>query len=117
MKLTLSELWEKLLKIFEAESNNKNFVASWTTTPWTLPGNLALTINDSFTYQLIEVEFNNQNINIVLAKDLVEATLERVGISEFNVLGSCQGSSLLGLKASHPYLDRDSIIIHLLSEK
>ena len=41
----------------------------------------------------------------------MEATLERVGISEFNVLGSCQGSSLLGLKASHPYLDRDSIII------
>jgi len=102
---------ESLLKIFQAESNNKNFVASWTTTPWTLPGNLALTINDSFTYQLIEVEFNNQNINIILAEDLVKATLERVGISDYNILGSCPGSSLLGLKASHPYLDRDSLII------
>jgi isoleucyl-tRNA synthetase len=101
----------ELLKIFKTDSPNKNYVASWTTTPWTLPGNLALTINETFVYQLIEINFNNKNINLILAEDLVKDTLDRISIKDHQVLGSCQGSDLLGLKASHPYLDRDSLII------
>ena len=101
----------ELLRIFKTDSTNKNYVASWTTTPWTLPGNLALTINETFVYQLIEINFNNQNINLILAEDLVQDTLDRISIKDHQVLGSCQGSDLLGLKASHPYLNRDSLII------
>ena len=102
---------DDLENIFNTSLENPNFIASWTTTPWTLPGNLALTINDKFIYDLIEIEFDKKKMNIVLAKDLIESTLERIGISEYKTLGSCEGHKLLGLKAKHPYLDRSSLII------
>ena len=98
-------------QIFSLTSKNKNFVASWTTTPWTLPGNLALTVNESFTYQLVEIEHKNQKINLIIAKDLVKETMERIDRAKFKVLGTCQGNDLVGFKANHPYLDRDSLII------
>ena len=98
-------------QIFSLTSKNKNFVASWTTTPWTLPGNLALTVNESFTYQLIEIEHKNQKINLIIAKDLVKETMERIDRAKFKILGTCQGNDLVGFKANHPYLDRDSLII------
>jgi isoleucyl-tRNA synthetase len=102
---------EKVEKVFKSSSKNPNFIASWTTTPWTLPGNLALTVNNEFTYQLIEIEYDNRKINIVLAKELIESTLARIGISNCEVIGSCTGEDLLGLEAKHPYLDRSSIVI------
>ena len=97
--------------IFNSSSDNNTYVASWTTTPWTLPGNLALTVNAEFVYELIEIQFQDRRINLILAKDLTESTLERIGVEEYKALGTCKGSELLGLKASHPYLDRDSLII------
>ena len=98
-------------QIFSLTSKNKNFVASWTTTPWTLPGNLALTVNESFTYQLVEIEHKDEKINLILAKDLVKETMERIDRAKFKILGTCQGNDLVGFKANHPYLDRDSLII------
>ena len=98
-------------QIFSLTSKNKNFVASWTTTPWTLPGNLALTVNESFTYQLVEIEHKNQKKNLIIAKDLVKETMERIDRAKFKILGTCQGNDLVGFKANHPYLDRDSLII------
>ena len=101
-----------LLKdIFNLKSDNNSYVASWTTTPWTLPGNLALTVNESFIYELIEIEHLGRVINLILAKDLVDSTLKRIGIENFISIGTCKGKDLLGLKASHPYLDRESLII------
>ena len=102
---------EFVAQIFSLTSKNKNFVASWTTTPWTLPGNLALTVNESFTYQLVEIEHKNQKINLIIAKDLVKKTMERIDKAKFKILGTCQGNDLVGFKANHPYLDRDSLII------
>ena len=98
-------------QIFSLTSKNKNFVASWTTTPWTLPGNLALTVNESFTYQLVEIEHKDEKINLILAKDLVKETMERIDRAKFKILGTCQGNDLVGFKANQPYLDRDSLII------
>ncbi|MAR58359.1 MAG: isoleucine--tRNA ligase, partial [Rickettsiales bacterium] len=101
----------KIDKIFGSNSKNQSYFASWTTTPWTLPGNLALTVNESFIYELIEIIFNNRKINLILAKELVQSTLERIGLDAYKSLGTCKGSDLLGIKATHPYLDRDSLII------
>ena len=98
-------------QIFSLTSKNKNYVASWTTTPWTLPGNLALTVNESFTYQLVEIEHKDEKINLILAEDLVKETMERIDRAKFKILGTCQGNDLVGFKANHPYLDRDSLII------
>ena len=71
--------------IFNSSSDNNTYVASWTTTPWTLPGNLALTVNAEFVYELIEIQFQDRRINLILAKDLTESTLERIGVEEYKL--------------------------------
>ena len=98
-------------EIFSCSSTNPSYVASWTTTPWTLPGNLALTVNESFTYELIEILHDNKKINIILAEDLVDSTLDRIGVDKITSLGTCEGADLLGFNATHPYLERNSLII------
>tara|TARA_Y100001970_G_C14258459_1_gene877443 strand:+ start:2897 stop:5680 length:2784 start_codon:yes stop_codon:yes gene_type:complete len=87
-----------------------NYVASWTTTPWTLPGNLALTINKGLNYQLVNINVGDKK-NIIIAEDLVKSTMERIGCKDYTILASCKGNDLLGLKAKHPYLDRESLIV------
>ena len=100
----------KIKEIFSCKTDSSNFVASWTTTPWTLPGNLALTINQELIYELVEIEHDGLK-NIIVAKDLVEQTMERIGCNKYKILGSTEGKNLLGLKAKHPYLSRDSVIL------
>ena len=100
----------KIEEIFSCKIDSPVFVASWTTTPWTLPGNLALTINQDLTYDLISIDHEGSK-NIIVAKDLVEQTMERISCEKYKVLGSTEGKDLVGLKAKHPYLTRDSIIL------
>ena len=86
-------------------------MASWTTTPWTLPGNLALTVNKDFEYCLVELEINSAKANYVIAKELIGQTTERLGVSNYITKGICTGKDLKGLVAKHPYLERGSIIL------
>ena len=71
---------------------------------------MALTINQNLTYELIAIEHDGSK-NIIVAKDLVEQTMERISCEKYKVLGSTEGKDLLGLKAKHPYLSRDSVIL------
>ena len=78
------------------------YAVIWTTTPWTLPANQAVCINAEYTYDLVKTEKGL----IILAHDLVEATLARYGISEFEVLDDCIGRDLVGIKLNHPFDNR-----------
>ncbi|ANI30880.1 isoleucine--tRNA ligase [Yersinia entomophaga] len=75
----------------------------WTTTPWTLPANRAISLNPEFVYQLVKVG----DENLILAADLVESVMKRAGIIEWTVLGNCQGADLELLRFRHPFLDFD----------
>ncbi|WP_241576107.1 isoleucine--tRNA ligase [Rosenbergiella collisarenosi] len=75
----------------------------WTTTPWTLPSNRAISLNAEFTYQLIEVKGQR----IILAKDLVEAVMTKIGAETWQVLGECQGEALEHQRFKHPFLALD----------
>ena len=101
---------ELLEGIFSKQIKGPCFVASWTTTPWTLPGNLALTVNENFEYCLVQVTLDGQK-NLIIGKDLIDQTLERIGVKEHLILATCKGSDLKGANAKHPYLERASIII------
>ena len=98
-------------KVFKSNVEGNSYVASWTTTPWTLPGNLALTVNIDFEYCLVELEINSAKANYVIAKELIGQTTERLGVSNYETKGICTGKDLKGLVAKHPYLERDSIIL------
>ncbi len=75
----------------------------WTTTPWTLPANRAVSLNAEFEYALVQVEGQA----LILAKDLVESVMKRAGITEWTVLGTAKGADLELMRFKHPFLDFD----------
>ncbi|KAH8299198.1 hypothetical protein KR044_012891, partial [Drosophila immigrans] len=75
----------------------------WTTTPWTLPANRAISLHPDFTYQLVQVDGQC----LILAAELVESVMKRAGITEWTVLGSCKGADLELLRFNHPFMDFD----------
>ena len=80
----------------------------WTTTTWTLPGNLAISVNPFFEYDLVKVP--NGEI-YVLAKELVNSVMQAAGMESWEVLATLLGSDLEMMKTQHPIMDRESVII------
>lgn len=80
----------------------------WTTTPWTLPGNLAIALHPLESYVLVEAE--NKEIYIV-AEALMKKTMEIGGINNFKVIATLAGSDFEYMTAQHPFLDRDSLLV------
>jgi isoleucyl-tRNA synthetase len=84
------------------------FVVIWTTTPWTLPANVAIALGADFTYNLVEV--NGEKL--LVAKELTEAMLKAAGVEgEPNVVATYTGAELEYVKTKHPFLDRESLVI------
>ncbi|PHI40380.1 isoleucine--tRNA ligase [Actinobacillus succinogenes] len=73
----------------------------WTTTPWTLPSNKAISLNSELEYQI--VQFADERL--ILAADLVESVAQAVGVENWKVLGSAKGSDLELLQFKHPFYD------------
>ena len=83
------------------------YVIIWTTTPWTIPANLAIALHIDFNYVAVDVGGEVY----ILAEGLLESVMEKFGIREYQVLENFPGKRLEGLKCRHPFLERDSIII------
>jgi isoleucyl-tRNA synthetase len=81
--------------------NQRPCFTIWTTTPWTLPANLAIAVNPDFEYALVFVDGNIT----VMAKDLVEKVTQNARSEEVTVLATAPGSKLVGLNYRHPFVD------------
>lgn len=79
----------------------------WTTTPWTIPANLALAVHPELDYALVAVD----NQTWVLVRELVPATMETLGVKEYRVLATVKGNALEGVVARHPIFDRESPVV------
>lgn len=79
----------------------------WTTTTWSLPGNLAIALHPRAEYVVAKVA--NGECYIV-AQELLSATMAAAGITEYEVLTSLKGQDLEYATAWHPFYDRDSLI-------
>ncbi|PVZ88928.1 isoleucine--tRNA ligase [Serratia sp. S1B] len=79
----------------------------WTTTPWTLPANRAISLNPDFVYQLVQVDGQC----LIMAADLVESVMRRVGITQWAVLGDCKGSELELMRFTHPFMGFDVPVV------
>jgi isoleucyl-tRNA synthetase len=88
-------------------------VPIWTTTPWTLPASLAVTLGPELEYALVEGPAQDGRRRLlVLAEALVDKALRRYGVAEPVVLGRAQGAALEGLLLAHPfYAERDIPLI------
>jgi isoleucyl-tRNA synthetase len=82
-------------------------VIIWTTTPWTIPANLAIALHPDFNYVAVDV---GEEVYI-LAEGLLKGVMEKFGIQKYQILERFQGRRLEGLQCRHPFLDRDSLII------
>ncbi|MFY8329440.1 isoleucine--tRNA ligase [Vagococcus carniphilus] len=87
-------------------ADDVNFVI-WTTTPWTLPANLAITVNKDFDYVIVLVDGQKY----VVAKDLLETVSTAIGWENPEIIEEFKGDMLEGLTAQHPFYDRESLLI------
>ncbi len=79
----------------------------WTTTTWTLPGNVAICLGPNYEYTLVKA--NGEYY--VMAKDLVKSAMEAGSVTEYETVGTFLGSDLERCVAQHPFLDRKSLVI------
>lgn len=92
-------------KVLESQENlevpvdEKTYILAWTTTPWTLPSNLALCVNKSYTYVEVKANIGTDDEPVyekyILAKDLLEAVLKE---TPYEIIKEFKGEELLGLK-------------------
>ncbi|MBL8763952.1 MAG: isoleucine--tRNA ligase [Phycisphaerae bacterium] len=76
----------------------------WTTTPWTLPANLAIAVNPRLDYALVWIDGNVT----VLAKDAVQRVTRAAKAENVIVLATASGEELVGLRYHHPFVSRDA---------
>ncbi|GAB1408056.1 isoleucine--tRNA ligase [Thermomonas brevis] len=87
----------------------------WTTTPWTLPASLAISLGPELDYVLVEgpARADGGPRWLVLAEALAERALQRYGVDELRVLGRATGRKLEGMQFAHPFYDERDIPILL----
>ncbi|MFC7298810.1 isoleucine--tRNA ligase [Herminiimonas aquatilis] len=83
------------------------FVVIWTTTPWTIPSNQALNVHPELQYALVETSRDEKPLLLILAADLVEASLARYKL-EGKVIATCAGAALEGIRFKHPLASQDA---------
>ena len=87
--------------------SNDDSVIIWTTTPWTLPANLAICLNPNFKYGLYKTEKGN----FLFLEDLKEQIVSEIGFEKCELIKDFKGKDLEGIVCRHPFIDRDSLII------
>ena len=93
--------------VADAKNASNINIVIWTTTPWTLPASMAVTLHEDFTYLLIKTEKGN----LILEDTLHESALARYGLENQGVLGQCKGADLENLRLKHPFYNRDLPIV------
>lgn len=79
----------------------------WTTTPWTLPANLAIAFHPDHEYSAVETE---EGV-FIAAKRLIPIIKEELGLKESKILVTFSGKEMEGMRAAHPFIDRESVFV------
>lgn len=99
----ISDLSQK----FPVLKGKKIFILIWTTTPWTLPANLAIAFHPEYEY----AAFETKGEVFLTAKRLIPVIAEELKFPEPKVLATFSGKDLEGFKARHPFIDRESVFV------
>ena len=97
-----------LSSIDESLKGKNIFVVIWTTTPWTLPANLGISVNPEFDYSALD--FGDEVY--IVASELSKSFAELCGLGEAKELARFKGAKLDKLEARHPWLDRTSLLMN-----
>lgn len=85
----------------------KCYFVIWTTTTWTLPGNVAICLGPDFDYSIIKCG----DEYYIMAEALAADTMKEAGKEDYEVVGTMKGIEFEYMKAQHPFLDRESLVI------
>ncbi len=98
---------EESLGVLSLEKNTPVNFLIWTTTPWTLPANVAIAVSPQEEYSIIEI--NSEYI--ILASSLLNSVVLKLQINDYKVVSTIKGSNLENIKCRHPFVERDSQVI------
>ncbi len=98
---------DEIYKKFNINSAKPLYSIIWTTTPWTIPSNMAICLHPKFEYTFFEYENNTY----IAASGLLESFVSELGWENIKKLGTCYGAELENFKTKHPLYDRFSPIV------
>jgi len=93
------------------DGNGPVSVVIWTTTPWTLPANLAVSLHPELEYAVVQCDIGHGPERLVIAEALLKDVMLRYGAEHYQVVAYCKGSDLEGISLGHPFYDREVPII------
>lgn len=79
----------------------------WTTTPWTLPANMGISVNANYDYHVVKVNGKKY----VVAKDLLDSVAEAIGWDDYEIVDTLKGAEMEYMTAQHPFYDRTSLVM------
>jgi len=86
-------------------------VLIWTTTPWTIPANLAVALNPNYEYVVVQVDGAKGKERLLLAEDLMKDSMSRYGIDDYAVIAYGKGELLENQRLRHPIYNRESLVV------
>ncbi|MEA4932470.1 MAG: isoleucine--tRNA ligase [Lawsonibacter sp.] len=98
---------DDLGKLSQYGDLSKTYFIIWTTTIWTLPGNLAIAVHPRENYVLVKADNGEQYI---LADALCAKVMQVGGIEHYEIISRFQGQDFEYMKAQHPFLDKESML-------
>ncbi len=102
----------RVLSVFGTEQGEGEVsVVIWTTTPWTIPANQAVSLNADLEYALVQLDAGQGPERMVLAADMLDGIMARWGIDSYQVLARAQGAQLEHLRLQHPFYDKQVPVI------
>ena len=104
VKLRLSDEARNQLDLPDEDSS----ILIWTTTPWTLPANLAVSVHPKIEYSAIKTA---EHGTLIVATALIESVVEECKIESYEIIANYIGAQLEKLDARHPFIDRPSPIL------
>lgn len=94
--------------LFGDSPKERSYTIIWTTTPWTIPANLAVAVHPDYEYAFVDVDGDRY----LIAAELVGQTMTAAGKEKYCVAKTVKGRELEGMVFKHPIYDRDSILTH-----
>ncbi len=88
------------------EGEGEIAVAIWTTTPWTLPSNQAVSIHPELQYVLVQCNAGNGLGRYLLAEELLSSVMTRWGVEDYQIVGRAKGACFENMLLQHPFYDR-----------
>ncbi len=111
VRFTVADEEELLARMEHAPGDHKGegpvHVVIWTTTPWTLPANQAVALNENLEYVLVQCVGAYGQERLLIAEALMKDVMLRWELDEYRVVATGLGKELEGLKLQHPFYERE----------